>query len=43
MEVTVCSNMHCYNYAANTNNPSKPPFCEECQEKKKKESKKADS
>jgi len=34
-EMTVCSTMFCYNEAEVTNDPAKPPFCEECKEKKK--------
>ena len=31
---TVCSTMFCYNRAEITNDPAKPPFCDDCKEKK---------
>lgn len=36
-KMTVCSTMHCYNEAEETNDPAKPPFCEECKAKTKKD------
>lgn len=32
---TICSTMFCYNRAKETNDPAHPPFCEQCQERKK--------
>lgn len=34
VETTVCSTMHCYNRAEETNDPLHPPFCEQCQDRK---------
>lgn len=35
-ETTICSTMFCYNRAEITNDPAKPPFCEQCQDRNKK-------
>lgn len=34
-ETTICSTMHCYNRAKETHDPRNPPFCEQCQDRKK--------
>jgi hypothetical protein len=34
-QMTICSNMHCYNEAEVTNDPLHPPFCQPCKDKKK--------
>jgi hypothetical protein len=31
---TICSTMHCYNWAEETGDPAKPPFCDSCKAKK---------
>lgn len=33
-DTTICSTMHCYNRAKETNDPLHPPFCEQCQDRK---------
>lgn len=32
-ETTICSTMHCYNRAEETNDPLHPPFCEQCRDR----------
>lgn len=33
--ITICSNMHCYNQAKVTDDPAHPPFCQSCKKEEK--------